>query len=77
MDHQGNHAPEDGIVQFVVGTGGTSLRSFSGSQPANSVVRNANTHGILRLRLRASEYDWEFLPIAGSTFSDWGTASCH
>ena len=76
MDDAGNVDP-DGIVQFVVGTGGTALRSFSTTQPAGSVVRNDSTHGILRLRLRASDYDWEFLPIDGQTFSDWGTASCH
>ncbi len=39
-----------GIRQFVVGTGGTSLRSF-GTVKANSEVRNSSTHGVLKLTL--------------------------
>jgi hypothetical protein len=67
----------DGIVQFVVGTGGTSLRDFTGSQPQNSVVRDDATHGILKLTLGDGEYAWQFLPVAGETFTDSGSESCH
>ena len=31
----------------------------------------------LKLTLRASDYDWNFVPIAGQTFTDAGTAACH
>jgi hypothetical protein len=27
--------------------------------------------------MHASSYDWQFLPVAGQTFTDSGTASCH
>lgn len=66
-----------GITEFIVGTGGTDLVAFSGSKPANVVVRDASTPGVLRLTLRPDGYDWRFLPIAGKTFSDQGSAGCH
>ncbi len=68
--------PTTGIRQFVVGTGGTPLRPFGTVQP-NSEVRESNTHGVLKLTLRANSYDWEFVPIAGQTFTDSGTGTCH
>lgn len=70
-------ATANGIVQFVVGTGGTSLRAFTSTQPANSALRNASTWGVLKLTLHPSSYDWEFVPIAGQTFTDKGTGACH
>ena len=65
-----------GIREFVVGTGGKSLYPFAG-RAANSEVRNATTFGILKLTLRANGYDWRFVPVAGSTFTDSGSAFCH
>jgi hypothetical protein len=29
------------------------------------------------LTLRANSSDWEFVPIAGQTFTDSGTGTCH
>ena len=72
----GGTASSYGIRQFVVGTGGTSLVGFSGAM-ANSQVRNSQTYGVLRLTLRASSYDFAFVPIAGQTFRDSGTGRCH
>jgi len=65
-----------GIREFVVGTGGESLNPMQSVQP-NSEVRNADTHGVLKLTLRDDGYDWEFVPIAGSVFTDSGTGPCH
>lgn len=65
-----------GIREFVVGTGGTTLRPFGTIKP-NSQVRNANTHGVLKLTLHATSYDWNFVPVAGKTFTDSGRTSCH
>jgi hypothetical protein len=65
-----------GIRQFVVGTGGASLRSF-GTVRANSQVRNSTTHGVIKLTLSATGYAWQFIPIAGKTFADSGTGACH
>jgi uncharacterized protein YjdB len=65
-----------GLREFVVGTGGTSLRSV-GTPIVNSEVVNSNTHGVMKFTLRAGGYDWEFIPIAGKTFTDRGSGTCH
>ena len=65
----------EGIREFVVGTGGNGLRPFPTIQP-NSEVRNDSTYGVLQLTLHATSYDWQFVPIAGQTFTDAGTANC-
>jgi len=72
----GTSDPEHGIRQFVVGTGGQFLRPFEVIR-ANSEVRDAKTFGVIRLKLRADGYDWEFLPASGNTFRDAGSSGCH
>ena len=42
-----------------------------------SVALDYLTYGVLRLTLRADSYDWRFVPVAGSTYSDSGSSSCH
>ena len=68
--------PLRGLREFVVGTGGTSLRSV-GTPIANSEVVNSGTHGVIRFTLGPDSYTWEFVPVAGKTFTDSGSASCH
>lgn len=65
-----------GVRQWVVGTGGASLYGFAAALPA-SEVRNATSHGVLKLDLKAGSYDWQFLPVAGDTFTDSGSGTCH
>jgi len=65
-----------GIRSFVVGTGGGGLYSFGTPLP-NSEVRNNTTWGVLKLTLRDGDYDWQFVPITGQTFTDAGSGSCH
>ena len=65
-----------GIREFVVGTGGAPLVGFSTIAP-NSQVRETLTYGVLKLTLHASSYDFSFVPIAGQTFRDNGSAQCH
>jgi hypothetical protein len=72
----GTRDRERGIREFVVGTGGASLYPF-GAIEANSQVRNNSTYGVLKLTLDAQSYDWKFVPVAGQTFTDSGTTSCH
>ncbi|MEA2595811.1 MAG: acid phosphatase type 7, partial [Thermomicrobiales bacterium] len=77
MDANGNLDTATGIREFLVGTGGRSF-SIPGSPPPNFEVGNATTFGVLRLTLHANAtYDWQFLPVPGSSFTDSGTASCH
>ena len=68
--------PSFGIREFVVGTGGRSHYSFHSIKP-NSQVRNSDTFGVLRLTLHVASYDWRFMPEAGKTFTDAGSADCH
>jgi hypothetical protein len=68
-------AGDAGVVQFVVGTGGRGHYGFSAHKP-NSLVRNSDTLGVLKLTLGTAGYAWEFIAEAGRTFTDTGTASC-
>jgi calcineurin-like phosphoesterase family protein len=65
-----------GLREFVVGTGGVGHYGF-GSALSSSQVRNSSTFGVLKLTLHSGSYDWQFVPIAGSTFTDSGSANCH
>jgi hypothetical protein len=65
-----------GIREFVVGTGGADHYPF-GPPIANSEVRNGDTWGVLKLVLEPGAYRWQFIPVAGKTFSDSGSARCH
>jgi hypothetical protein len=69
-------SPTRGIREFVVGTGGRSHFLFTRVTP-NSEVRNDDTFGVLKLRLHAARYDWQFVPVAGKTFTDSGSGLCH
>lgn len=75
QDPNGVADPARGIRQFIVGTGGYGLYTFADPEP-NSEVREANTYGVLKMTLHATAYDWEFVPIAGRTFTDSGSTSC-
>ena len=68
--------PTYGIQQFTVGTGGEAHHGLGTTLPT-SVVRNDTDFGIMKFTLHATTYDWVFLPIAGSTFTDSGTGTVH
>ena len=65
-----------GVRQFTVGTGGAALQSYNGSFPA-TVTGSGTTFGVLKLTLHPTSYDWVFLPIAGQTYTDSGSAAVH
>jgi acid phosphatase type 7 len=65
-----------GIREFVVGTGGKSKSGFLTVEP-NSQVRDSSTYGVLKLTLRPTSYDWEFVAEEGETFTDTGSTDCH
>ncbi|PYP79702.1 MAG: alkaline phosphatase, partial [Gemmatimonadetes bacterium] len=73
----GTADPQLGIRQFTVGTGGIGVNSFKGGAAANSELRNTGTPGVLKLTLAANSYSWQFIPIAGLTFTDSGSGACH
>ena len=74
LDAAGRPTPT-GLRSFVVGTGGRSLRSFR-SVRQSSAIRSASAYGVLKLELAESSYTWEFVPVAGKTFRDAGSAGC-
>ncbi|MET0937598.1 MAG: DNRLRE domain-containing protein, partial [Gaiellaceae bacterium] len=74
LDPSGTVDLARGIRSFVVGTGGAGLYSFV-APVMGSEARGA-THGVLKLVLRDSGYDWTFVPVAGSSFTDSGSDSC-
>lgn len=76
QDPAGQADPVFGVREFIVGTGGRSQYAFGTIRP-NSAARNSDTPGVLQLTLRADSYDWAFLPIAGKTYTDTGTGTCH
>ena len=76
VDAAGNPDADRGIREIVAGTGGAALRPFELDDP-NSEVRDASTHGVLRLDLRPGAYDWEFIPVPGGAFTDSGSGTCH
>ncbi len=76
LDPAGQFDPARGVREFVVGTGGRSHYPFGPPAPG-SEIRNDDTFGILALTLRPNTYQWQFVPEAGKTFTDSGSANCH
>jgi len=68
--------PTTGIREFVAGTGGKGIEPGSNLIP-NSEAFNDTTFGVLKLTLGAGTYAWQFIPIAGQTFTDSGSGTCH
>jgi hypothetical protein len=76
MDANGERDDQHGIRSFVVGTGGARLTPMFFPKAATEIRDNV-THGVLKLQLHASSYDWKFLPVEGQNFSDTGHGQCH
>jgi hypothetical protein len=68
--------PTNGIREIVSGTGGESHYNDEGTPLANSELFNGTTYGVLKLTLGSGTYSWQFIPIAGQTFTDAGTGTC-
>ncbi|HAV36018.1 MAG TPA: glutathione-regulated potassium-efflux system protein KefC [Massilia sp.] len=81
QDADGNLDRARGMRQFVVGTGGAYATPFL-LTVKHSEARDASRNGVLRLRLRADGYDWEFLEatppsLPNASPPDHGSAACH
>jgi hypothetical protein len=75
QDPDGLPNPTSGIREFVVGTGGAPLYPFMGIAP-NSAQR-ISTYGVLKLTLRSTDFDWDFIQAGTEAILDHGTAACH
>jgi len=71
----GAHDPARGIRQFVIGMGGRDLYSIHSTEGLEA--HTDKSFGVLSMTLRPDGYDWQFVPAAGGTYSDHGSASCH
>ncbi len=76
QDANGTVDPARGIREIVAGTGGKNHTKTNRS-PANMEIENDDTFGVLKLTLHTTSYDWQFVPVAGKTFTDSGSQSCH
>ncbi len=76
LDPSGTHDPAFGIRHFTIGTGGEAHHGAGTPLPTSEALDD-NTFGIMKFTLRPADYDWVFLPIAGSTFTDSGTGTVH
>ncbi|MGH2540232.1 MAG: hypothetical protein ACRDGK_06905 [Actinomycetota bacterium] len=71
-------ATSTGVREFLVGTGGKSIGGLSNTvRLPTSQVGSKEGAGVLELRLSASSYEWEFLPVPGNSFTDSGSTGCH
>jgi acid phosphatase type 7 len=72
-------ADPDGIVQWIVGTGGKSHGGLApeGSRRAHSVTAVSSTFGVLRLELNHDGYAWRYKVEGSSSYTDTGDATCH
>jgi len=69
-------AASDGIRQILIGTGGRAFYDIDGSH-ASLEASNDNTHGVLKLTLTATGYTGDFVPRAGSSYTDRFTGTCN
>lgn len=76
MNPSGGADASRGMRSFVAGMGGASHYGFGTIQP-NSEARNSSAWGVLKFTLHSGSYDWQFVPVAGQTYNDSGTANCH
>ena len=73
--HSNGTAAPDGMREIISGTGGYDHHPI-GALDTNSEVHDNTTFGVLKLTLRQAAYDWEFVPVAGGTFTDSGSTAC-
>ena len=75
QDFLGRFDSARGIRQFIVGTGGTTLRAVGPAKPNSEV--HGSSWGVLVLTLEDSLYRWEFRPVEPGGFQDAGVGQCH
>jgi chitodextrinase len=79
QDPDGRIDNADGIVEWIVGTGGKSHGGLAdpGLRLPTSATGTKNEFGVLKLTLHPTGYDWDYDVEGASSFSDTGSGSCH
>ena len=75
MRPDGTRDDSTGIRQFNSGMGGESYIQPTVIHPNSETIGTA--FGVLQLTLRDGGYDWRFVAIRGSAYSDAGSGTCH
>jgi hypothetical protein len=70
-------AAEDGIREFVVGTGGKSHYGLLEEKESNFEFGNETDFGVLRLHLGDDAYSWEFVSVDGVVLDAGGPVPCN
>ena len=76
MKPDGTADPVNGIRTIIAGMGGESGGDLTNIFPL-SEEREGRTFGVLKLTLNATSYTWQFVPVAGSTYTHTGSGTCH
>jgi hypothetical protein len=76
LDANGTPTP-NGIRQFTVGTGGRNLVAGKVGWLPTSKTHQHTIYGILLLTLGTNNYNWQYEPQHGATYTDYGTSNCH
>jgi len=77
LDANGLPDSNFGIREFIVGTGGIALRPQMQTPSVYSETRNFTDWGVLKLTLTADSYAWDFVHVAGGTYTDSGSQAVH
>jgi beta-glucanase (GH16 family) len=75
LDKTGAPDPDNGMREFVVGTGGNVMYPV-GAPDGRLEASETGTLGVFKLTLHETGYDWQFVPEAGGSYSDGGNGSC-
>jgi hypothetical protein len=72
-----NGVDPNGMREIVIGTGGNgSMYPITHKTKPGLEAYQSNTFGVMKVTLNAASYEWEFLPVAGKTYTDTGTGAC-
>ena len=74
MRPSGRYAPQRGIREFVVGTGGAGTYPFG--RPKRNSQRRISRYGVLKMTLSPHAYRWAFVRATGRV-ADRGRDRCH
>lgn len=72
--HYERFGRQDGITEFIVGTGGRSLYPYVATEP-NSEFKTSEHFGFLKLDLKDKNFQWEFHTLNNGVI-DHGESTC-
>jgi hypothetical protein len=75
-DHDYERIRVGEVTDFVVGTGGRSLYPFEREALPTTEARHDKSFGLLWLALGEARYEWQYLPLGTTAFTDSGTGDC-